>query len=138
VIAVVASVLLAQVGASEAVSECDDPRTPQEMYQCSLKDFEGVEAELEEQWKRTFDALQDRNTGDESSSDPRPQPDDTALASQRAWLEYRDAECATEAALAGRPSGRSVEVTLELQCKTYLTQLRLGELRNLAADAQDQ
>jgi uncharacterized protein YecT (DUF1311 family) len=113
-------------------AECADPQTQQAMTRCALADYQAADTELNAQWLATVAAMKARDAR-RQPGDPRPGYFDTLLKAQSAWLAYRDAECATEAALAGRPSGRSVEVTLEHQCKTYLTQLRIEQLRVLAA-----
>lgn len=51
-----------------------------------------------------------------------------ALESQRAWLKFRDAQCAIEG---GEVAGGSMQPMVVAQCKAGLTTQRAAQLRNL-------
>ncbi|HEU4650144.1 MAG TPA: lysozyme inhibitor LprI family protein, partial [Croceibacterium sp.] len=64
------------------------------------------------------------------TGDSQPGHYETLLAAQRAWLAYRDAQCRSESFMA---RGGSMQPMLELQCKAYMTELRIQQLRLLIA-----
>jgi uncharacterized protein YecT (DUF1311 family) len=131
---VIAAAVLLLAQAAEPADPCDaDPQTKQQMYQCSVQEFDRADADLKKQWELTAGRMLQLDKEDNGLK-VEPGYHETAVAAQNAWLAYRDAECVAESAVAGRPSGRSIEVTLELQCKTELTQMRIDALRGLVAE----
>ena len=111
---------------------CADPQGQEHINRCNELNFETAEMALEEQWEVTAQQMRALDQQDDGAP-VLPGYYETVLSAQHAWLAYRDAECAADAALAGRSSGHSVEVALEQQCKTHLTQLRVKQLRGLAS-----
>lgn len=131
-IATTVLLLMAQTGAAGAAAttdQCDDPQSQAAMTMCSRADFAAEDAEMNRQWDATVGAMKTRDAGRESD-DRQPGYYDTLLEAQRAWLKYRDAECLSQSFMA---RGGSMQPMLEAQCKAYLTELRIEQLRVLAA-----
>ena len=130
-IAAAALLLFAQAGATEGADECDDPQGQQLMNLCAARDLESAEAALGEQWALTAAAMKD---ADAESDDAQPGHYATLLEGQQAWRKYRDAQCLSESFEA---RGGSMQPMLELQCKAYMTELRIQQLRLLIAGPRD-
>ena len=124
-----ALVLFAQAGAAEAADECDDPQAQQLMNLCAARDFESVDAALNEQWELTVAVMKEADA-ERGRDDAQAGYYDTLLEGQRAWLRYRDAQCLSESFEA---RGGSMQPMLELHCKTYMTELRTQQLRLLVS-----
>jgi uncharacterized protein YecT (DUF1311 family) len=130
VIASAALLLITQASTAQATDPCDDPQTQQAMNACSAREFTAADATLNEQWALTVAEMKDLDRALPEGGDGQPGYYDALLAGQRAWLAYRDAECRSESFFT---RGGSLQPTLEMQCKTYLTELRTEQLRVLAA-----
>ena len=107
---------------------CDNPVAQQEMNWCAAREFEKADAALNQQWKLTASAMKARDAEWDFSQDKRPGHFDTLLAAQRAWLTYRERQCASEGYWA---RGGSMEPLLVSTCKTTLTERRTEQLRSL-------
>jgi uncharacterized protein YecT (DUF1311 family) len=145
VIAVAALMLLAQPGedvaaqaaldaATAAVEgaeddECNDPQAQQLMNLCAARDFESADAALNEQWELAAAAMKEADA-ERDADDQQAGYYQTLLEGQRAWLQYRDAQCLSESFEA---RGGSMQPMLELFCKAYMTELRTQQLRLLVA-----
>lgn len=128
-IAAAALLLLAQADNAEPDQVCDDPQTQLAMNTCASMDFNAADAALNEQWATTSAVMKARDA-EREPGDQQPGYFETLLAAQRAWLAYRDAECLSQSFMA---RGGSMQPMLDMQCKTYLTELRTEQLRVLAA-----
>ena len=89
--------------------------------------FARADAAMTVQWKATYarmkardDAVTSRGGGFGYAA--------SLLASQRAWLQYRDTECVIEG---GEFAGGSMQSMAQAQCKTRLTGERSTQLRKL-------
>ena len=122
--------LLAQPANAEPDQVCDDPLTQQAMNTCAAMDFERADERLNEQWRETAAVMRELDAEIDRENDSQPGHFETLLAAQRAWLEFRDAQCRTEGFMA---RGGSMQPMLVSQCKAYLTELRIEQLRNLSA-----
>jgi uncharacterized protein YecT (DUF1311 family) len=129
VIAAAALLLLAQAEIAEPDQVCDDPQTQLAMNTCASMEFNAADVELNAQWEATSVVMEARDAGREPG-DQQPGYFETLLAAQRAWQAYRDAECLSQSFMA---RGGSMQPMLNMQCKTYLTELRTEQLRVLAA-----
>ena len=109
--------------------ECDDPQAQQLMNLCAARDFESADAALAAQWALTVAAMKDADA-ERERDDPQPGYYATLLEGQQAWVKYRDAQCLSESFEA---RGGSMQPMLELQCKAYMTELRIQQLRLLIA-----
>ena len=129
--AAVAEASAAADAATLSDDECDDPQAQQQMNYCAARDFAAADAALNEQWELTVAAMKDRDTMIDRANDRRPGSYEILLEGQRAWLKYRDAQCQNEGYYA---RGGSLEPLLVAQCRTYLTELRTQQLRDLAVE----
>lgn len=89
--------------------------------------FQAADAAMNRQWKVTLAYMKDRDAQDIS----RGGGFDYAaalLASQRAWLTFRDAQCAIESA---QMAGGSAQGMVRTQCRTRLTGDRTQQLKAL-------
>ena len=117
---------LAQAAAADP---CDNPTTREVPERCALREFEASEAVMNGQWEETVEEMKRLDAAREAG-DTQPGYYATLVEAQRAWLAYRDAECRSESFLVrGTPAQR----TIELQCKTYLTEVRIQELNVLVS-----
>ncbi len=120
---------------ADYVPACDqekaDQGIQQEMNICALNDFLAAEKQLNEQWAITSAVMKSRDESWKSEWDERPGYFNSLLASQRAWLKYRDAHCRVEGYAA---RGGSLEPLLVSTCKTSLTEARTQELRSLVEE----
>jgi uncharacterized protein YecT (DUF1311 family) len=113
-------VLLAGASAARA-QECDRSDDSQQMMNiCAAEDYQAADAKLNQ-------AYQDIISSDDA--------DDKKLlqAAQRAWISFRDAECAHSTAASNGGSIHAMEVS---QCLTTLTNDRIKQLA-AAANCQE-
>lgn len=131
-IAFAAALILAQAAtpAAEEAIDCDHAQYQIEMNLCAARDFESSDAALNEQWAKTAARMKALDAGIDAEYDKQPGHFETLLEGQRAWLTFRDAQCLSESFMA---RGGSMQPMLISQCKTYLTELRTQQLRDLAA-----
>jgi uncharacterized protein YecT (DUF1311 family) len=132
-IAIAAALLLAQAAPSTAdeTVDCDDAQTQADMNLCAARDFKNSDAALNAQWAETSARMKALDAELDREHDKQPGYFETLLDGQRAWLKFRDAQCLSESFMA---RGGTLQPTLVSQCKTYLTELRIQQLRNLVAD----
>ncbi len=124
-------ILLALFAAQAATApECTKFSTQSELNACAAIRYRDADKELNAVWPAARRAMRDidREAGRYGDQDRRAGYDATLLASQRAWLRYRDAQCA----LAGYSArGGSMEPMLVNGCKAQLTSARILFLRDL-------
>jgi uncharacterized protein YecT (DUF1311 family) len=132
-IAIAAALLLAQAAPSTAdeTVDCDNAQTQADMNLCAARDFKDSDAVLNAQWAETSARMKALDAELDREHDKQPGYFETLLDGQRAWLKFRDAQCLSESFMA---RGGTLQPTLVSQCKTYLTELRIQQLRNLVAD----
>lgn len=122
---------LLMMTAAPAASDwnCDDPVAQQEMNYCAAQEFHAADAELNAQWKIVIEQMKqaDRQIGPDFE-DGRPGYHETLLQAQRAWIKYRDGQCASEGY---KFRGGSLEPFIVAGCRTRLTKQRTQELREL-------
>ena len=111
------------------------PQTQADMNVQVDRTYHAADAALNAQYRATMAvAAKDdaSRAGDLKAGVARPDRDPTyraaLLASQRAWLAFRDAQCRVEG-FAYR--GGSAQDMAEAQCATALTRTRTAELRRL-------
>nr|WP_275950672.1 lysozyme inhibitor LprI family protein [Croceibacterium selenioxidans] len=115
---------------SEALDDCADPQAQQDMNRCAYQDFQSADAALNEEWATTVAAMKAADAEIDREHDQQPGHYETLLEGQRAWLKYRDAQCLMESFEA---RGGSMQPMLENFCKTYMTELRIQQLRLMTA-----
>jgi uncharacterized protein YecT (DUF1311 family) len=109
-----------------AASNCGGKLSQTAMTMCQAQVSEQADAEMNRVWKQVYAQMQrsDREEPTTTQSDPGFAP--ALLASQRAWLTYRDAECQIESY---EWRGGSMQPFTYNQCTTALTQERTRQLR---------
>ncbi len=110
---------------------CANPITQADMNQCTAREFQRADDEMNRVWAEARAAMQrsDRETAEyRDPSDTRPGYYAALLESQRAWLRYRDAQCLIEGYAA---RGGSMEPMLVSGCQRALTVARTQALRDL-------
>lgn len=128
--AIAAILVLTQSAAPATADECDDPQTQLAMNMCAARDFAASDAALNEQWAETAAVAKARDEMVDRNHDSQPGHYETLLEGQRAWLTFRDAQCLAESFMA---RGGSMQPLLNAHCKTHVTELRIQQLRDLAA-----
>lgn len=131
-IAIAAALALAQAAAptAEGPTDCDAAQTQADMNLCAARDLASSEAALDAQWAETVERMKALDARIDRENDKQPSHFNTLLDGQRAWVAFRDAQCLSESFMA---RGGSMQPMLDLQCKTYMTELRIQQLRNLSA-----
>lgn len=129
----IAIMALALLGAGQAdgTLNCDDARTQAEMNACAARDFEAADAELNRVWRQAIGNARDLDREPYANADERPSYENTLRDAQRAWLAFRDAQCAWEGYEAR--SG-SMETMLYEMCRANLTRERTAQLRGANPD----
>jgi uncharacterized protein YecT (DUF1311 family) len=124
--------LAALVWAGSALAEdapkvdCDKAETQADMNICAGRDFAAADADLNAQWKITRQVMADWDR--ELSADQRG-AEKALLKGQRAWIDYRDGQCESEAFAA---RGGTLEPMLLMSCKAEISKVRTEELKTLA------
>ncbi|MBP2548716.1 uncharacterized protein YecT (DUF1311 family) [Neorhizobium galegae] len=121
-------VLLAgAVQAQEAPKvDCDKAETQADMNICAGRDFTAADADLNAQWKITRQVMVD---WDKALPADQRGAEKALLKGQRAWLDYRDGQCESEAFAA---RGGTLEPMLLMSCKAEISKVRTEELKTLA------
>ena len=104
--------LHAPLAAQEPDLDCRDPRTQVEMNLCAVRDFDAADAEMNRVYTRLRAAL---------DAEERPR----LVEVQRAWLRFRDLQCAFESA---DFEGGSMRPFLHSSCMAGLTTERTRQL----------
>ncbi len=108
--------LMTGVAAAQAEG-CRAAKTQADLDECAGADFATADAAL----NATFKAVTDRLHGDTETKT-------LLVAAQKAWLAFRDDECAFEAASS---IGGSIHPMIVAGCQATLTRARTDELRHL-------
>ena len=118
--------LLASPALAEDAPNCKDPQDQNTMTQCAGLDFENADKALNEAWPKL---KADAQANDEGTG--KTEYADALLASQRAWITFRDAECTWQAM---EMHGGSGEPMLLYGCKARLTEQRIKQLQTGASE----
>ncbi len=111
---------LAQEDAPEL--DCDNAQTQVEMTGCASQDFDEADAALNAQYKKTRAAMRQMDADFEADQHGA---EEQLLKAQRAWVAFRDAECAYSTQASEGGSIHPMEVS---QCLTKLTETRTKQL----------
>ncbi len=106
---------------------CNAPRSQAAMNSCAGLEYRAADAAMTAQWRRTYAYMKGRDAQDTSRGGGFGYAAAT-LASQRAWLQYRDAQCVIAG---GQFAGGSAQPMAQAQCRTALTKARTAELKTL-------
>ena len=102
-------------------------QTQAEMNQTAGSQYKTADAAMTRQWQRTYAYMKGRDAQDRSRGGGFGYAAAT-LASQRAWLQFRDTQCVIEG---GEFAGGSMQPMVDAQCKTRLTRERTSQLAKL-------
>ena len=129
----IAALALALLAAGQPADtlNCDDTRSQAEMNACAARDFETADRELNLVWRESIANARDLDREMDANADGRASYEATLRDAQRAWLAFRDAQCAWEGYEA---RGGSMESMLYEMCRANLTRERSAQLRGLPAD----
>jgi uncharacterized protein YecT (DUF1311 family) len=89
--------------------------------------YKAADAAMTRQWQRSYAAMKRRDAADTSRGGGFGYAAAT-LASQRAWLAFRDRQCVIEG---GEFAGGSLGTMTRLQCMARLTKERTVQLKDL-------
>ncbi len=101
------------LGTAALASDCSDTSTQTEMNTCAADAFQKADAALNSRYKEISRRLADS-----------PEARKALVTAQRAWIQYRDAECAFRAS---GVAGGSIAPMIEAQCLGTLTDARLAD-----------
>jgi uncharacterized protein YecT (DUF1311 family) len=110
-----------------AAADCGNVRTQTAMTACAGQSYAAADAEMTRQWKVTYAYMKGRDAHDTSRGGGFGYAA-AALASQRAWLQYRDTQCVIEG---GEFAGGTLQPMAQAQCKARLTKARTAQLKSL-------
>ena len=102
-------------------------QTQAQMNKTAASQYTVADAAMTRQWQRTYAYMKGRDAQDRSRGGGFGYAAAT-LASQRAWLQFRDAQCVIEG---GEFAGGSMQPLAQAQCKTRLTRERTTQLAKL-------
>jgi uncharacterized protein YecT (DUF1311 family) len=119
------SLILAGLLLAAQEPDCSDPQTQAAMNECAARDAKEADAELNFIYPKVLAHYQQMDRDSESTEGAK-----RLRAAQRAWIAFRDAECA----VAGYEAlGGSMESMLVSGCIAELTKKRAAELRQMLA-----
>jgi uncharacterized protein YecT (DUF1311 family) len=101
---------------------CKEPTDQATMTQCAGLDFQKADAELNVAWPQL---KQDAVTSDMAEGPDKHDYENALVASQRAWIKFRDEECDWQGFAA---HGGSMEPMLVNMCMAKLTRERVKQL----------
>ena len=108
---------------------CRGPVNQAEMNECAEAEYARADAALNQAWRAALPVVREADRDAAFDHDGRPSGESQLLASERAWLAFRDAQCTLEG-YAMR--GGTAEAMVDHQCRTRLTHERTVQLRALA------
>ena len=111
-----------------ASTNCDAAQSNVEMKECAARELADVDAALNRQYAQTLAKMRSVDEGYPKTADERPGFAATLLASQRAWLTFRDAQCTIEGYSMRGGSGEGLVVA---RCKAAMTAERTKALAKL-------
>jgi uncharacterized protein YecT (DUF1311 family) len=115
----------APTSAQEPQPNCKDPQTQTDMTICAGRDLADADKALNTQYQLTRKALKAR---DADASPEFKGGEEALVKAQRAWIAYRDAQCAS---VGFQARGGSMEPMLISSCEADLTRKRTAELKSL-------
>lgn len=110
-----------------AATPCASAVTQSDMTRCAIADFNKADARLNRQWSMTYGVMKKRDAAD-TSRGGGPGYAAALLASQRAWLQFRDKQCVVEGL---EYSGGSMQPMVIANCRARMTEARTKQLAKL-------
>ena len=117
------------LAAAATALNCGDAQSQAEMTMCAARDYQVADKELNKQWPKTLAVMKEKDRYPQPAYDKGPSYSAALLASQRAWLAYRDAQCLADGYSA---RGGTMQPMLVYGCKARLTDERVGQLKAMA------
>lgn len=115
----------APTSAQQPRPDCKEPQTQSDMTICAGLDLADADTALNAQYQVTRKTLKERDAG---VSTELKGGEEALIKAQRAWLSYRDAQCAS---VGFQARGGSMEPMLVSSCEADLTRKRTAELKAL-------
>jgi uncharacterized protein YecT (DUF1311 family) len=103
-------------------ADCARPANQPDANACAHAAFRDADAALNRQWAATLAAIRSRDDAPRLAR---------LRAAQRAWIAFRDAHCDS---LHFATIGASLDYTLNIYCRTRMTQERSRQLAALARE----
>ncbi|RUM23061.1 DUF1311 domain-containing protein [Rhizobium vallis] len=122
---VAAAILLASGAASAQDIVCKNPQTQSDMTSCEAARHETADKALNAQYKKTRAAMA---AIDKDLDGDMKGAEQALVKAQRAWIDYRDAECD---AFGFQARGGTMEPMLVAGCLADVTDKRTKELKEL-------
>ncbi|PDT02630.1 urease-associated protein [Rhizobium chutanense] len=120
-----AAMLFAAHGASAQDVDCKNPQTQSDMTSCEQERHAAADKALNEQYKKTRAAMV---AIDKDIDGDMKGAEKALVKAQRAWIDYRDAECD---AFGFQARGGTMEPMLVAGCLAEETDKRTKELKEL-------
>ncbi|WP_245571219.1 lysozyme inhibitor LprI family protein [Neorhizobium alkalisoli] len=111
--------------AQEPKPDCKNPITQMEMTYCEEQEFGAADRILNAEYQKARKVMKKWDAGAEVGSKGA---EDALVKAQRAWVAYRDAQCASYGYQA---HGGTMEPQLIYGCQADLTRKRTAELKQL-------
>ncbi len=111
--------------AQEPKPDCKNPITQMEMTYCEEQEFGAADQILNAEYQKARKVMKKWDAGAEAGSKGA---EDALVKAQRAWVAYRDAQCASYGYQA---HGGTMEPQLIYGCQADLTRKRTAELKEL-------
>lgn len=109
---------------AHAIEDPDCGGNTAQMVECANRIFDRADRELNVAWKESIAALEREDRTLDDHREPRA---DIARTAQRAWLAFRDAQCAADADSEAR--GGTLYPLVYIGCRTDMTRARTQQLR---------
>lgn len=119
------------LAAATAQGDCASATTQVDMNRCAQAAWQRADAAMTREWQASYAAMKARDAADTSRGGGFGYAA-AALASQRAWLKFRDTQCVLEA---GRYAGGSMQPLARASCLERLTKERAQQLRDLRRES---
>ncbi len=104
--------------------DCKDPQDQQSMNQCAGLDYEKADKQLNKLWPSIKGSAEENDKNVDAANGGYTK---ALIASQKAWLAFRDAECTWEGFQA---HGGSMEPMLVNGCLARVTNERIKQLKD--------
>ena len=101
--------------ATAKAADCNAPQTQTDMNQCAAQAWRRADAELNAHYRQITNRLKDNAAAIKQLT-----------VAQRAWLVFRDAECAFATSAS---DGGSIRPALQASCEEQLTRKRTAEFK---------
>ena len=126
------ALIIAAALAATPTLDCRSPQTQMEITVCSAEEFERADAKLNRVWRTVTSKLQRWDKSPERKRDKLTALYPGMLASQRAWLRYREEQCSLEGLYSAE--GGSAQRSFVSLCRTRLTKQRNEELQHISQE----